>query len=225
MPRCRRAHQSPGAGKRAGRRSIETWARVAAAVGDQLVGFLELAPGATPPRDIEHLRRQSALIAAAAAGGWTALPELAIDPGAIRSRSIDVALIRRAAARPSLVEVWDWFDDVGASLRGLDAKVEVLDIPLRDEPINGAEGLAGRDAWRVRGLFVVRRHAAQSGHDRRAPAAVRVAVHGTFDGMAPGARRRRRRCPTDTACSGATATATWCPVASPGLRRWLADTG
>jgi transcriptional regulator with XRE-family HTH domain len=42
--------------------SLETWACVAAAVGEQLVGFLELAPGATPPRDIEHLRRQGAII-------------------------------------------------------------------------------------------------------------------------------------------------------------------
>jgi transcriptional regulator with XRE-family HTH domain len=136
--------------------SLETWACVAAAVGEQLVGFLEWAPGATPPRDIEHLRRQSALIAAASAGGWTAHPELAIDPGAIRSRSIDVALIRRAAREAIVVEVWDWFDDVGASLRGLDAKIEVLTSRLRDEPSNGAERVGGRDAWRVRGLFVVR---------------------------------------------------------------------
>src|SRR5690242_12478487 len=31
--------------------SLETWAMAAAAVGEQLVGFLERAPGATPPRD------------------------------------------------------------------------------------------------------------------------------------------------------------------------------
>jgi transcriptional regulator with XRE-family HTH domain len=55
--------------------SIETWARLAAAVGEQLVGFLEAAPGATPPRDIEHLRRQAALIDFAKAGGWRALPD------------------------------------------------------------------------------------------------------------------------------------------------------
>jgi transcriptional regulator with XRE-family HTH domain len=58
--------------------SIETWSCVAAAVGEQFVGFLEHAPGATAPRDIEHLRRQSALIELTARGGWTALPELAI---------------------------------------------------------------------------------------------------------------------------------------------------
>lgn len=136
--------------------SLETWACVAAAVGEQLVGFLELAPGATPPRDIEHLRRQSALIGIAAAGGWTAHPELAIDPEAIRSRSIDIALIRRAGREAVVVEVWDWFDDVGASLRGLDAKIGVLTSRLRGEPGNVAERDGGGDAWRIRGLFVVR---------------------------------------------------------------------
>ena len=40
--------------------SLVTWAVAAAAVGEQLVGFLERAPGAAPPRDIEHLRRQAA---------------------------------------------------------------------------------------------------------------------------------------------------------------------
>lgn len=136
--------------------SIETWACVAAAVGEQLVGFLELAPGATPPRDIEHLRRQSALIEIATAGGWTALPELAIDLGAIRSRSIDVALIRRARREAVAVEIWNWFDDVGASLRGLDAKVALLAARLRDEPVGSAGPDGGSDGWQVRGLFVVR---------------------------------------------------------------------
>ena len=159
--------------------SLETWSCIAAAVGEQLVGFLELAPGATPPRDIEHLRRQSALIEAAAGGGWTSLPELAIDRGPVRSRSIDVALIRAASREAVVAEVWDWFEDVGASLRGLDAKVAMLGARLADEP--GATGWPGNDddsgeaddsgaareaddsaasaaaiPWRVEGLFVVR---------------------------------------------------------------------
>ncbi len=134
--------------------SIETWACVAAAVGEQFVGFLELAPGASPPRDIEHLRRQSALIEMAAAGGWRALPEFAIDPGATRSRSIDVALIRPSAREAIAVEVWDWFDDVGASLRGLDAKVTAL---VRRLPADSAVDSPGDgNSWRVEGLFVVR---------------------------------------------------------------------
>ena len=134
--------------------SIETWACVAAALGERFVGFLEQAPGATPPRDIEHLRRQSALIQLAAAGGWVALPEFAIDPGAIRSRSIDVALIRTATPEAVAAESWDWFDDVGASLRGLDAKVTLLAARVADESNLGEAG--SPHAWRVRGLFIVR---------------------------------------------------------------------
>ncbi|HSS35685.1 MAG TPA: helix-turn-helix transcriptional regulator, partial [Patescibacteria group bacterium] len=53
--------------------SVETLARLAAAVGEQFVAFLEQAPGSDRPRDIEHVRRQSALIALAANGGWSAL--------------------------------------------------------------------------------------------------------------------------------------------------------
>ena len=45
------------------------------AVGHQLAAFLELTPGATPPRDVEHLRRQQLVIDTATAGGWRAVPE------------------------------------------------------------------------------------------------------------------------------------------------------
>lgn len=131
------------------RATIETWACVAAAVGEQLVAFLEHAPAADLPRDIEHLRRQSAIVEIARTGGWTSLPELAIDPAAARSRSIDVALIRPASREAVVVEVWDWFDDIGAGLRGLDAKTGLLATRLASEP----RAVGG---WRVRGLYVVR---------------------------------------------------------------------
>jgi transcriptional regulator with XRE-family HTH domain len=125
--------------------SIETWAMVAAAVGEQLVGFLERAPGADVPRDIEHLRRQSALIAIAAPGGWRALPELRLDQDARWSRSIDVALVRRATAEAVVVEIWNWFEDVGGALRGLDGKVAAL-----------CDHLDPSVEWTVHGLFIVR---------------------------------------------------------------------
>jgi len=44
-----------------------------------------------------------------------------------------------------VVEIWDWFDDVGGVLRGLDGKV----VALRDRLDSSAD-------WTVRGLFVVR---------------------------------------------------------------------
>ncbi|HJP88027.1 MAG TPA: helix-turn-helix transcriptional regulator [Candidatus Limnocylindrales bacterium] len=127
--------------------SLETWALAAAGVGEQLVGFLERAPGANPPRDIEHLRRQAVLIAFAEPGGWEALPELALDPGSPRSRSVDVALVRWDRHEAILAEIWDWFDDVGASLRSLDSKRDAFAERLRREHDGG---------WTVRCLFVLR---------------------------------------------------------------------
>ena len=118
---------------------------VAAAVGEQLVGFLERAPGADAPRDIEHLRRQSALIQFAAPGGWAALPELRLDQDARWSRSIDVALVRRATAEAVVAEIWNWFEDVGGALRGLDGKIAAL----REQRDLSVE-------WTVSGLLVVR---------------------------------------------------------------------
>jgi transcriptional regulator with XRE-family HTH domain len=125
--------------------TLETWSRVAAAVGEQFVAFLEHSSGANQPRDLEHLKRQSALISIAARGGWQALPELAIDPFRARSRSIDVALIRRSSREAIAAEIWDWFDDVGAGFRSLDAKRTTL-----------AERLEASHGWNVRGLYVVR---------------------------------------------------------------------
>lgn len=130
--------------------SLQTWAVAASAVGEQLVGFLESAPGAAPPRDIEHLRRQASLIAVAEPGGWHSLPEFAVDPGPARSRSIDIVLLRAKAQEAILGEIWDWFDDVGASLRSLDGKREALVARLQRESDPSR-------AWTVRCLFVVRR--------------------------------------------------------------------
>jgi transcriptional regulator with XRE-family HTH domain len=129
--------------------SIETWGMVAAAVGEQLVGYLEHTPGANLPRDIEHLRRQSALIQIASAGGWVALPELAVDHDGARSRSIDVALVRAASREAVVVEIWNWFDDVGAAMRGLDGKVGAVRARL-DSSV----------AWHIRACSSFATHAA-----------------------------------------------------------------
>ena len=128
--------------------TIETWALAAAAAGEQFVAFLELAPGATPPRDIEHLRRQASLIELARRGGWAAMPEMALDRDAIRSRSADVVLIRLERREAILAEIWDWFDDVGASLRSLDGK--------RDALARRLEAAHPGARWSIRCLFVVR---------------------------------------------------------------------
>lgn len=143
QPRIGELERGLGAGA-----SIETWALAAAALGEQLVAFFEHAPGATPPRDIEHLRRQASLIELSASGEWRPLPELALDAGVARSRSADVVLLRLERREAVLTEIWDWFDHVGASFRSLDSKRDGLATRLaREYP----------GEWTVRCLFVVRR--------------------------------------------------------------------
>jgi transcriptional regulator with XRE-family HTH domain len=130
--------------------SIETWAIVAAVLGEELAAFLERMPGADQPRDLEHLRRQRLVIDVASRGGWHAQPELRIDEAGSRSRSTDVVLIRPVRREAIAVEVWDLLTDVGAAMRSLDGKVAMLGrrlLPPVDEAI---------PLWNVRGLWIVR---------------------------------------------------------------------
>lgn len=123
--------------------SLGTWAAVGAAVGLQFTAFLEQAPGASPPRDLQHLRGQNLIVAFAAPGGWSSTPEsLLLDDGP-RPRSIDVLLERQARREVAVVELWDLLLDGGAAMRGLESKV------LATRQRLGAE-------WHVEGLLVVR---------------------------------------------------------------------
>jgi transcriptional regulator with XRE-family HTH domain len=127
-----------GLGSRA---PLETWAVVAATVEMELAAFLDRSAGADLPRDIEHLRRQSAIAARAMAGGWAVAPEArvaATTPG----RSIDLLLEREAWREATIVEVWNWLADVGAGFRSLDEKVAAI----RRE----------RAGWTVAGAWVLR---------------------------------------------------------------------
>jgi hypothetical protein len=136
-----------GAGQSA---SIETWAAVAVASGAQLVCFLEELPGAAKPRDYEHLRRQQLIAGIAAKGGWRATAERPVDPSWRRSRSVDVLLERPARHEMAVVEIVDWFDDVGAAWRGLDAKVATL------ARARASRELAGGPPTKVAGLLLIR---------------------------------------------------------------------
>ena len=129
--------------------SIETWAIVAAALGEQFAAFLEHVPGADPPRDVEHLRRQRLVIEVAARGAWQAHPEFTIDDATLRSRAIDVVLLRPVQREAIAVEVWDLLTDVGAAMRSLEGKVSTL--ARRLAPVG-----TGSAGWIVRGLWVVR---------------------------------------------------------------------
>jgi transcriptional regulator with XRE-family HTH domain len=123
--------------------SLETLAACAAAVGTQLAAFVEAVPGADLPRDMEHLRRQQLVIAIARDGGWTARPERPIDPGARRSRSIDVELERAARREIAVVEIVDLLTDGGEAMRGLADKVSAVRREV------GA-------SWNVSGLLILR---------------------------------------------------------------------
>jgi transcriptional regulator with XRE-family HTH domain len=127
--------------------SLATWASAAEAVDEQLIAFLEHVSGATRPRDYEHLKRQQLIVRTALKGGWQPMPEAPIDASAIRSRSVDVFLRRDDRHEAAVVEIWDWFADVGEAMRGLDGKTAAAKRMLEDR----------RDgAWRVGRLWVVR---------------------------------------------------------------------
>ena len=123
---------------------LETLAACGGAVGLQLAAFFEQAPGASLPRDIEHLRRQSLLIGIAARGGWQAAPESLLANDGPRPRSIDVMLTRAARREAAVVEIWDLLLDGGEAMRSLDAKVLATRSRLGPE-------------WRVEGLLLLRR--------------------------------------------------------------------
>lgn len=123
--------------------SLETLAACGDALGHQLAAFVELVPGATPPRDVEHLRRQQLVVDTATTGGWRATPEAALPDDGPRPRSIDVLLQRPRRRETAVVEIADYLADVGDAIRNLEAKV--LAIASRES--DGA----------VAGLLLVRR--------------------------------------------------------------------
>jgi transcriptional regulator with XRE-family HTH domain len=123
--------------------SLETLAACAAAVDAELAAFLQAIPGASLPRDLEHLRRQQLVIALGQLGGWRARAERPIDPLARRSRSIDVELVRDASREIAVIEIEDLLADGGDAMRGLADKVAAV---RRDVG----------PGWNVSGLLVLR---------------------------------------------------------------------
>ena len=114
--------------------SLEMWMATAAGVGQRFAAYVEMAPGADLPRDHEHLKRQRLVIETARRGGWLPDFEVAIDSLAVRSRSVDVLLARRATNEIVVVEVWDWLADVGDAVRSSDAKVASVRRRLGGRP-------------------------------------------------------------------------------------------
>jgi hypothetical protein len=105
--------------------SLASWDRAAFAAGGRLDAFVRRASGADQPRDAVHLRHQELVIRTALVGGWRSLPEEPIDREARTSRAADVILQR--IREYAIVELWDWFDDVGAALRAFDRRLDALE--------------------------------------------------------------------------------------------------
>jgi transcriptional regulator with XRE-family HTH domain len=121
---------------------LETWAVAAAAVGQELAAFLDQASGADLPRDIEHLRRQSALVERAARGGWSPAAEMPVTRGGTGG-VIDVLLTRSLRREAAVIEVWDLLLDVGAAFRSFDDKLEAVRARSPDWTVSGAWILRG----------------------------------------------------------------------------------
>lgn len=117
--------------RRDARYTLATWDRAAFAVGGSLNAYVQGASATAGPRDAVHLRTQELIIRLALGGGWHARPEEAIDREARTSRFADVLLERRPPAHGpteyALIEVIDWFDDVGAPTRAWTRRLEAVE--------------------------------------------------------------------------------------------------
>ena len=111
------------------RYTLATWDRAAHAVETSLSAYLPESSAAAAPRDAVHLKAQELMIATATAGGWHGLAEEQIDREARSSRFADV-LLERPHVQPeevALMEIIDWFDDVGAPLREWPRRLEAVE--------------------------------------------------------------------------------------------------
>jgi transcriptional regulator with XRE-family HTH domain len=147
---------------RDGRTTLATVNRAGLALGSRLRAYMTEASAADQPRDAAHLRAQELIIRTALGGGWRALPEALIDREARSSRAADVLL--RRGSDYALVDVWDWFDDVGAAGRSLSRRLDAVERHaiarmVGDDPLPTASGCwVVRATRRNRGLVSDHRH-------------------------------------------------------------------
>lgn len=134
------------------RYTLATWDRAAFAVGTTLTAYLPEASAADQPRDAVQLRAQELVIRMAKPGVWHGLPEEHIDREARSSRFADVVLARpRVQPREvTLIEVIDWFDDVGAPMRAWPRRLEAVERQAI------ARMVGNQAVTRVSGCWVIR---------------------------------------------------------------------
>jgi len=112
------------------RYTLATWDRAAFAVGTSLSAYMPETSAAGLPRDSVHLKNEELIIRTAQPGEWRGLPEERIDREARTSRFADVLLYRQRPADPdeyALMEVIDWFDDVGAPMRAWQRRLDAVE--------------------------------------------------------------------------------------------------
>ncbi len=165
--------------------SLRTWMRLAVAVDSELRAYLEEIPGAARPRDNVHLKNQELVARLTTAAGWEVKPEAALATRVDRSPAADLLLERRRES--ALIEIWDWFDDVGAAFRSWDRKLDQVD---RLRAARGMEeGVSG--CWVVRATrrnrSLVRDHRTLFRARFPASSAAWLAALTSPEGLVPGA--------------------------------------
>ena len=134
------------------RYTLATWDRAAHAAGTSLSAYLPQASAADQPRDAVQLKAQELVIRVANPGGWAGMPEMQIDGEARTSRFGDVVL-SRPRIQPTeiaLMEIYDWFDDVGAPTREWQRRLEGV------EKWAIGRMVGDQDVPRVSGCWIVR---------------------------------------------------------------------
>jgi hypothetical protein len=93
-----------------------------------LNAYLSEASAADQPRDAAHLKAQELVLRTSKSGGWSGIPEERFDADVRTSRFADVFLRRdrppTEANEVALIEVIDWFDDVGAPMRSWQRRLD-----------------------------------------------------------------------------------------------------
>jgi transcriptional regulator with XRE-family HTH domain len=167
--------------------------RAAFTVAGGLAAYVQQASATDQPRDAVHLRYQELIIRTALAGGWKALPEEPIDRDARTSRAVDVLLYRRRPREPAeyaLIEVIDWFNDVGEPIREWSRRLAAVER-YAIARMSGAEPLPrSSGCWVVRGTQRNRRLIGEHSHFFRtrfpgSSSAWLATLNGTAVGMPP----------------------------------------
>jgi transcriptional regulator with XRE-family HTH domain len=145
---------------------LSTWTLAATAANASLDAYIRQASAASQPRDAVHLRNQELVIRIAHGGGWRALPEARLGMPTGGARWADVIIHR--PAEYAVIEIFDWFDDVGSHVRDFARRTEALDrlavsrMPA-DDPVPRVSG-----CWVVRATRRNRQLLAQHSHFFRA---------------------------------------------------------